>query len=270
MDDLVLRIVIFAIVGLASGFISGLFGVGGGTVRVPIFIYLFPWIGIAHSVMMHVATATSMALIVPSAITSTRKQYALGNLDVAFYKTWAIGLFIGVVIGAILLPYGSTEILQTLFAVYIVLVGFYTAFGHGRFSFGDQPPAGARKIGIASIVGLVAALTGTGGGTLTTPILGAYKVPLARAIATSSATGLVTGTVATIGAILTGWHVQDLPSYALGYVDLAIFIVMLPTVMIGAPLGVRLGHRMSEKMLRLTYAVLLILIGFDLLRRLFF
>lgn len=270
MDDLVVRIVIFAVVGLISGFISGLFGVGGGTVRVPIFIYLFPWIGVAHAVMMHVATATSMSLIVPSAITSTRKQYALGNLDVEFYKTWAIGLFIGVVIGAVLLPYGSTEILQTIFAVYIILVGFYTAFGHGRFIFGMEPPKGAKKIGIAAIVGLVAALTGTGGGTLTTPILEAYNVRLAKAIATSSATGLVTGSVATLGAIITGWHAADLPSYALGYIDLAIFIVMLPTVMIGAPFGVRLGHKMSEKMLRLTYAMLLILIGFDLLRRLIF
>ncbi len=268
MDDLVLRIIIFAIVGVISGFISGLFGVGGGTVRVPIFIYLFPWIGIAHSVLMHVATATSMALVIPSAIASTRKQYNLGNLDVEFYKTWGIGLFIGVIIGTIVLPYASTEILQTLFAIYIVLVGCYTAFGHGGFSFGDQPPAGGRKIGIASIVGLVAALTGTAGGTLTTPILSAYKVPLARAIATSSATGLVTGTVATAGAIITGWHVRDVPEFALGYVDLAIFFAMLPTVMISAPWGVRVGHKMSEKVLRLTYALLLIFIGADLLRRL--
>ena len=270
MDDLVLRIVVFAVVGLASGFISGLFGVGGGTVRVPIFIYLFPLIGIAHSVLMHVATATSMALVVPSAISSTRKQYALGNLDLGFYKTWAIGLLIGVVIGAILLPYGSTEILQTVFAIYMVLVGIYTALGHGRFSFGSQPPAGGKKIGLASVVGLVAALTGTGGGTQTTPILSAFKFPLAKAIAISSATGLVTGTVATMGNILTGWHAPDLPSYSLGYVDVVIFIVMLPTVMIAAPLGVRVGHMMSETMLRRTYAALLILIGLDLLRRLIF
>ncbi len=270
MDDLVLRIIIFAVVGLFTGFISGLFGIGGGTVRIPIFIYLFPWLGIAHSVMMHVATSTSMALIVPSAITATRKQYALGNLDVEFYKTWAIGLLIGVVIGAALLPYTSTEALQAIFAVYIILVGLYTAFGRGLFSFGQEPPKGARKIGIASVVGLVASLTGTGGGTLTTPILEAYNVRFAKAIATSTATGLVTGTAAAIGAMISGWNAHNLPPYSLGYVDLAIFIIMTPTVMLGGPLGVRLGHMMSEKWLRLTYAALLVLIGIDLLRRLIF
>ena len=49
----------------------------------------------------------------------------------------------------------------------------------------------------------------------------------------------MTGTIATIGGIITGWHARDLPSYSLGYVDLVIFIVMMPTVMISAPLGRR-------------------------------
>jgi uncharacterized membrane protein YfcA len=239
MDDLVLRIVIFAIVGLVSGLISGLFGIGGSTVRLPIFIYLLPWVGIHHSVLMHVASATPMALVIPSGITATREQYALGNLDVAFYKTWVIGLFIGVALGAILLPYGSTEILLTLFAVYILLVGFYIAFGRVRFSSRGAPPSGGKRIGIASFVGLVAALTGTSGGTLTTPILNTCGLALEKAIAIASATGLVTGTIATIGGIITGWHARDLPSYSLGYVDLVIFIVMMPTVMISAPLGRR-------------------------------
>ena len=67
-----------ALVGLASGFASGLFGIGGGIVRIPLFVYLLPLFGVAHSVMMHVAVGTSMALVLPSAIASTRKQVALG------------------------------------------------------------------------------------------------------------------------------------------------------------------------------------------------
>ncbi len=270
MDELVLRIVIFAIVGLASGFMSGLFGIGGSTVRLPIFIYLFPWVGIGQSVLMHVASATSMALVIPSAVTATREQYALGNLDVAFYKTWVAGLVIGVALGALLLPHGSTEILQGLFAAYIILVGLYIAFGRGRFASKGEPPSGGKRIGIASFVGLVAALTGTSGGTLTTPLLSTCGLTLEKAIAIASATGLVTGSIATIGGIISGWHAQDLPAYSLGYVDVVIFVVMKPTVMIGAPLGVCVGERFSETTLQRTYAALLILVGLDLLRRLAF
>jgi uncharacterized protein len=111
-------------------------------------------------------------------------------------------------------------------------------------------------------------LTGTGGGTLTTPALQAFSVRLEAAIATASATGLVTGAIATIGAVVGGWHARDLPAYSLGYVDLAIFIAMMPTILIAAPLGVRVGHRLSEAWLRRIYTVLLFVIAADLIRKL--
>ena len=78
----------------------------------------------------------------------------------------------------------------------------------------------------------------------------------------------MTGTVATIGAIVGGWQVRDLPAYSLGYVDLAIFAAMMPAILIAAPLGVRAGHRMSEVWLRRVYTVLLFVIAFDLVRKL--
>lgn len=95
MEGIVERIGAFALVGLASGFASGLFGIGGGIVRIPIFIYLLPLFGVAHPVLMHVAVGTSMALVLPSAVASTRKQ-----------QTWrsSVGIFLGVLIGTALLP----------------------------------------------------------------------------------------------------------------------------------------------------------------------
>ncbi len=268
MDDLLLRIAIFALVGLVSGFVAGLFGIGGGTIRMPIFIYLFPWLGIAHPVMMHIATATSMALVIPSAIASSRKHYKLGDLDVGLFKTWAIGLLIGAVIGSILLPFGSTEVLQALFSIYIILVGSYIALGHGRFSLGQEPPKGGKTVGLSSVVGFIAAMTGTSGGTLTTPILSAFNMHLERAMAIAAATGLITGTVGAIGGIVNGWNAKDLPAYSLGYVDIVIFLVMMPTVMIAAPVGVSVSHKMNERTLQLIYAILLIVVGIDLMRRL--
>ena len=111
-------------------------------------------------------------------------------------------------------------------------------------------------------------MTGTSGGTLTTPLLNTCGLALEKAIAIASATGLVTGSIATIGGIITGWNARDLPSYSLGYVDVVIFIVMMPTVMISAPLGVYVGNKFSQTMLERTYAALLILVGADLLWRL--
>src|SRR5215831_14780137 len=91
MEEIV-RIGAFALVGLASGFSSGLSGIGGGIVRIPIFVYMLPLFGVPSPVLMHVAVGTSMALVLPSALASTRKQVALGNFDLAFFRTWAVGI----------------------------------------------------------------------------------------------------------------------------------------------------------------------------------
>jgi len=253
MDGVVERIGVFALVGLGSGFVSGLFGVGGGIVRIPLFVYLLPLFGVAQSVMMHVAVGTSMAL---------------GNLDLAFFRTWAVGILIGVLVGTALLPYASTELLQVIFAIFMVTVGVYEGFLKDRLVFARTPPQGAKKVGVASAIGCLAALTGTGGGTMATPILQAFSMKMQAAIAVSSATGLVSGTVATVGAIAGGWHALGLPSYSLGYVDLAIFAAMMPTIMIAAPVGVRVGHMLSETWLRRVYTVLLFVIAADLIRKL--
>src|SRR5215470_18778284 len=128
MDGIVERVGVFALVGLASGFVSGLFGVGGGIVRVPLFVYLLPLFGVPHAVLMHVAVGTSIALVLPSAFASTRKQLALGSLDLAYFRTWAIGLLAGVLIGVVLLPFISAEILQAIFAAFMATVGVYEGF----------------------------------------------------------------------------------------------------------------------------------------------
>jgi uncharacterized membrane protein YfcA len=103
---------------------------------------------------------------------------------------------------------------------------------------------------------------------MATPILKAFSVKLETAIATASATGLVTGTVATTGAVLAGRHAQNLPSYSLGYVDLAIFLAMMPAIMIAAPVGVRVGRTLSDAWLRRVYTALLFVIAADLVRKL--
>jgi uncharacterized protein len=262
------RLAAFALAGLASGFVSGLFGVGGSIVRIPTFVYMLPLFGVPAPVVMHVAVGTSMALILPNALASTRKQVALGNFDWPFFRSWAVAISAGVLIGTVLVPLAPTEILQAIFAAFMLMVGIYVGFLKDRMVIAKAAPHGVVKLTVAAVIGCLSALTGTGGGTMTTPALQAFNVRMQTAIATASATGLITAAVATIGAVISGWQVRGLPSYSLGYVDLAIFTAMLPTILIAAPIGVRTGHRLSEVWLRRVYALLLFVIAADLLRKL--
>jgi len=268
MEELVLRIVVFALVGAVSGFLSGLFGIGGGIVRLPIFLHLLPVFGVAHSLVMHVGVGTSIALVLPAAIAATRKQVALGNLDLSFYRTWAVGVLVGALVGSLLFPYASTKILTAIFVIYLVLIGIYEGFIKGHVSVPKALPHGAVKLGAAAAIGCMSALTGTAGGTITTPVLQAFGVRIETAIATASATGIVTGGIGTVAAILAGWNVQGLPAYSLGYVDLVIFAVMLPTTMLAAPLGVRIGQTLNKDWLQRAFVILLFVVAADLVFKL--
>ena len=113
--DLVIRIVFFLAMGYVAGLLAGLFGIGGGFPYAPIFVYAFPRMGVARPVWMQVAAGTSMALIIPTAIAASIKQYRPGNLDLRFHRTWAPGILAGVIFGPWLVPYVSSEIFQVIF-----------------------------------------------------------------------------------------------------------------------------------------------------------
>jgi uncharacterized membrane protein YfcA len=99
--------------------------------------------------------------------------------------------------------------LQAIFAGFMVTVGVYEGFFRNRMVIAKSARRGAVKLAVAAAIGCLTALTGIGGGT--TPALQAFSVRLEAAIATASATGLVTGAVATTGAVGSGWHARDVP-----------------------------------------------------------
>lgn len=266
MDDLPLRLAVFAAVGLATGYISGLFGMGGGIIRIPVFLYLLPLFGVAHPVLMHVSIGTSLSLVIPISMEAAWTQYKAGNLDVTYYRTWASGIFLGVVLGMAILPFCSTEALKIIFIAFLISVGAYFTFVRDDIVVAHQPPKGPLKIAIATVIGLGAALTGTAGSTFTTPTMKAFEMPIHKAIALASATGVVTGLVATAGSIMEGWNVAGRPGHALGFVDLAIFVAMAPTSLAGAALGVRTANLLSQRALKLGYTIVVFAMAADMIR----
>jgi len=264
VNDLVVRLAVFALVGLVVGYLSGLFGMGGGILRIPIFVHLFPLFGVAHPVLMHMSLGTSQSLVIPTSIETTWTQYKAGNLDVNYYRTWALGVFCGVIIGLLILPFCSTEVLRVIFTIFLASVAIYFGLVSDDVVIRHGPPKGLYKLVIATLVGMLAALTGTSGGTITTPTMKAFEMQIKRAIALASSTGVVTGTIASLGAIVEGLSAPGRPPHSLGFVDLAIFAAMAPTTLAGAAFGVRAANRLSKKVLRRCYTIVLFAIVADM------
>jgi len=254
-------ILIFAALGFLSGYASGLFGIGGGIMRIPIFVLLFPPFGIYGSLEMQVAAATSLALAVPTGILALRKQMALGNFDPAYFKRWAIGLTAGVLVGIFLGPYVSAFALKILFIVFLFAMAIYFGLVPDKVVICQEPPGGVPQFLVSGGIGAYVVMIGIAGGSAATPVMKACNMPLTRALAIGSGTSMIVASLGTAGGIWNGWDVPGRPDWSLGFVDGIIFCVMLPGVLLATPWGVATAHRLNKQILKRIYAVFLVIIA---------
>ncbi len=258
MDFSDLRLVeyglVFAVTGAVSGLASGLFGIGGGILRIPVFSVLFPLFGVHAGIEMHVAAATSLALAVPTGVVALRKHWKLGNVDARFLRTWAVGLTLGALVGIWLAPHVSSGALKGAFIVFLALMAIDFAVVPDRFVLAKAPPGIGAALAASAGTGAYCVMIGVAGGSLATPILKACSMPLARALAIGSGTSLVVSTLGTVGGVWNGLGLVGRPVWCFGYVDGLIVAMMLPGVLLATGPGVALACRMQPATLKRCYA----------------
>jgi len=246
-----------AAAGAAAGLIAGLLGVGGGIVTVPVLFQVFELMGIDPSVRMHLAVGTSLAAIVPTALTSMRHHYRAGAVDNAVVRSWAPSVAVGVLIGAGLAGLAKGAVLTAVFAVVALAVALYMLFSREGVTVREQLPTGPARHLIASLIGGFSAMMGIGGGSLSVPVMVLCSMPIRRAVATASALGLIIAVPGALGFIVTGLGVEHRPPWSLGFVSLLALFLIMPTSMLTAPWGARIAHRIAPSLLRRAFALFL-------------
>lgn len=243
--------------GVASGFAGGLFGLGGGILRVPALLYLFPAFAVAEDHVFHLAAGTSLALAIPTCLGSVLRHKKESNLDLPLLKVWIPALLVGVVVGLLVSRVTGGSALRILFIAFLVTQALYVLIPN-RPRIADALPGRGWLSGLASSVGGLSVLLGLSGGVMTTPILLAFGQSIHRAVAVSSAGGLALSVVATAGMVINGWGVSGRPDYSLGYVDLPAVVVMVPAVLVSSSLGVRVSNRVPSRVLEVIFGVFLV------------
>ena len=244
-------------VGVLGGYVAGLFGIGGGMVLVPAFVAIFPHFGVSHAVLMHVAVGTCLALIVPGAVMSARKQHQQGNLDIWLLRSWLPPICVGIVIGALLMRVVPTAALKLLFVIFLSSATVYALVQKNREDSGGGVPPPAIKNTGGVLIGALSVMLGIGGGTFSVPFFRFFQYPMKRAIALSSATGAFIGLGGAAGAIAAGWGVAGRAPHALGYVSITAFAILTPCMMIFAPLGSKSANALPRRLLNRIYIVFL-------------
>jgi uncharacterized protein len=265
LASLLPMIALLVVIGALAGVIGGLLGVGGGIVLVPAFFYAFSHLGYGGAHLMQICVATSLATIVVTSIRSAAGHHRKGAVDWAILRVWGPFLVIGAVAGVLVASRLASSTLQGIFGVLAGLAGLYMAFGRDQWRLGQAMPAQPVAGGLAGTVGFLSVLMGIGGGTFGVPLMTLFNQPIHRAVGTASAFGLMIAVPSVIGFLLL--PVADAPPYTFGAVSLPAFLVVIGTTLVTTPWGVRLAHAMDPKPLKRAFAVFLVLVSLNMLRK---
>ncbi len=254
----------FLLLGGMVGIIAGLFGVGGGLIIVPALIWGLPVIGVSQSHSTHIAVGSSLATIVVTSISSIIAHHKRGAVLWRKVALLTPGILLGAWLGGMLAGILAGDILQRVFGVFAILVGLHLYFRIKAKAQGVAPGPYLTSLA-GGLIGLVSALVGIGGGSMTVPFLHVSGVEMRKAVATSSACGLPIAISGSLSFIFMGWGLKDLPALSSGYVYWPVVLVIVITSTLFAPLGASIAHRLQGDHLKRIFAVFLIFIGGSLL-----
>jgi uncharacterized protein len=246
------------LLGVATGFLAGLLGIGGGMLMVPFLTMIFSHRGVDPALAVKMAIATSMATILFTSISSVRAHHARGAVRwrlVARFAPW-------LVLGGLLAGAGMFSLLKgwVLALVFAGFVGFSaTQMLLNRKPQPSRQMPGTLGTGLAGTgIGFISGLVGAGGAFISVPFMTWCNVPMHNAVATSAALGFPIALSNTVGYVIAGWNLPPSPvPGTLGYLVLPALATIAVASVLTAPLGARAAHAMDTTSLKRVFAVLL-------------
>lgn len=255
--------------GVFAGILAGLLGVGGGIVIVPVLFFTFQSFGVSAESAMLVATATSLATIIPTSISSIRSHQQKGNVDFELLRRWAAFILVGVLAGSWLVTRVEGTLLTVLFGVIATLSALNMLLRTGKSALFQQLPGTAGQSVMGTSVGFFSSMVGIGGGTISVPLLTLYNYPAHKAVGTAAAIGLIISLPGALTMLLLGNTPTDAPAGTFGLVNLIGFICIVPLTVLFAPVGASLAAKLDAAKLKKIFALVLLFTGLRMLLQLF-
>jgi uncharacterized membrane protein YfcA len=260
MIDL-LPLLVLVLIGVFTGLLSGMLGVGGGFIMVPAQYWLYSASGYPDEVALRLAFATSLAVILPTALSGAIGHHRKNAV------VWRAGILLGAaavpaaIFGAWLATILPAAPLEVFFGLVVLVAGVRTFLASTESTEVPTVPD-ARYLFWGAPVGLVSGLAGIGGGVILVPILTVVlRFPMRRAVATSTVVMLCAASSGLATYMLLGQGVAGLPPLAVGYADLFQAAVLATASIPAAQAGALISHRMPVRFLKGVFVVLTTYIG---------
>jgi uncharacterized membrane protein YfcA len=250
-------IVELAALGLATGFMAGLLGIGGGMLIGPFVTLIMSSRGVPADLAVKMAIATSMATIIFTSVSSVRAHHKRGAVRWDIVKGLAPGIVLGGALGSI----GIFALLKgtTLALIFAAFIGFSATqmYLDRKPKPGREMPGLRGQIAAGGVIGLISGLVGAGGGFVSVPFMVAHNIAIINAVATSAALGFPIALANATGYAISGQGVAGLPAWSLGYIWLPALAVIASCSVLTAPWGAKMAHRLPVAQLKRVFASVL-------------
>lgn len=262
INELMKLLFVLGIAAAVAGFMAGLLGVGGGIIMVPALYYAFTVLEFDILTRMHLAVGTSLAIIIPTSIISTRTHMEYDAVDFKMVKSFGIFILIGVIAGTFLAVNLKTPNLVLFFSIFAFIVGLFFIFLREKLMENPKKISNLIKNVSGTIIGFISVPLGIGGGSLMVPFMRTFGYDIRKSIGTAAAVGFLIAVSGTITMITGGKIIDNVNTpFSIGYINLLGFIVFVPVTTLMARIGAKAVYKINKKLLSKIFGIFLIIVS---------
>ena len=261
--ELLNLLIVLSGAAVVAGFMAGLLGVGGGIIMVPALYYAFTILDFDIFTRMHLSVGTSLAIIIPTSIISTRTHMEYNAVDFKMVKSFGIFILLGVIAGTFLAVNLKTPALVLFFSIFAFIVGLFFIFIREKLMENPKKISNIVKNVSGVIIGFISVPLGIGGGSLMVPFMRTFGYGIRKSIGTAAAVGFLIALSGTITMIIGGNIIDNVNApFSLGYINILGFIVFVPVTMIMARIGAKAVYKINKNLLSKIFGTFLIIVSF--------
>lgn len=261
-NEIINLLIVLVISASIAGFLAGLLGVGGGIIIVPALYYAFTVLDFDIVTRMHLSVGTSLAIIIPTSIISTKIHMEHDAVDIKMVKQFGVFILIGVIVGGFLAVNLKTSELILFFSLFAFLVGIFFIFLREKIVENPKKISDLVKNISGIVIGFISIPLGIGGGSLMVPLMRTFGYDIRKSIGTAAAIGFLIAVSGTITMIAGGKIIDNINTpFSLGYINLLGFVVFAPVTMVMARIGAKAVYKINKSLLSKIFGVFLIIVS---------
>ena len=260
-NQIIFIVTVMAASAVVVGFMAGFFGIGGGLIMVPILFYMFSFVGVEQTIIMHLAIGTSFSIIIPTSIISTMTHMKFKAVDLSIVKTFGVFVAIGVVLGTIFAVSLKTSSLVLFFSIMTMSFAIYFLMAKEKINTSLREISLIYRVVCGFLSGFLSAPMGIAGGVINTPILKMFGYPIKVAIGSSAAVGFLIALIGAIGFAISGTYLNTNVPLSIGFVNLPTFLIFVPITMFMAKIGAKTVHKFDKRIIGKLLGIYLFIIS---------